>query len=978
MTMRTFIFCFLMVMGGMTFVYGQEVVSDTVNYQNIQFKTKLTPVHYRMDYHEFSGYKVMNIAQFIFSPNIYSQKTQHELIFEKIYGQLSRKKYDKAQQTLNKYKYTLSNPMGYVDAKHYYNLALISKILGKYDLTLNMCHKGITLLEKQLSTRKNKAAGIKISGGRNEMYNYLARFYTLKGETYHLNGSYNNAIEFYEKALMLWMGELGNSVLESSKTLINIGNTYYALGEYEKANIFYNKSLRIRKTDMDEGYRPLAEIYNFKGNIHYTLGDYEKALEFYNKSKKRLRRGMIKRHPIMAQTYMNISNVHYVNKEYKQARDFQEKALQILEKKFGKNHSYTAQSYDQLGSIYFALMDYEKALEYQEKAKQILSSTLKINHPRKAPNYNNLAITKLFIGNYDEAIAYQGIAINITERILGNQHNETIDYKLNLAEMYKVIGKYSSADSLYQIIIPQTIESQNNSYLFLPDEQRMEYLNTVQNIYANFYAFAFAYGSEETAQLAANLLLNTKSLALDYSISFKEIITQMDDEQLTEFSEELTTLNRQLIGVEMSSSGTSKSQQRIASLRQQRDDLTAKLLRNKILKNKLNHEITTWQSLQNQLNDDEAIIDFLVINKGRKKSYCAILTRKTGTPLPIPLTDESVITSILNNKDYIGELSLRKQLYKELWQPLEVHLKEVKTVYLSPSGALHKIPFEALQNDKREYLSEHFQFHYHSSMRDFAKSEPQQATYKDVVLIGHILYDLKDSLEYQVLAMRGDLRDKVTPLKGTLDEVNGIDTICRQANLPTALLTIDEPTEEVIQSLTGDNSPSIYHFATHGVFLNSTDTTDSESKLRSRLRLSSDPLKRSALMLYGANHTWVKGEKILGSGEDGILTALEVTALDLQNTDLVVLSACSTGLGNVHNTEGVFGLQRAFKLAGVNHVVASLWDVDDEATKDLMVMFYENLLVKKQDPATALRHAKDELRNDGYEPENWAGFILIE
>ena len=130
-------------------------------------------------------------------------------------------------------------------------------------------------------------------------------------------------------------------------------------------------------------------------------------------------------------------------------------------------------------------------------------------------------------------------------------------------------------------------------------------------------------------------------------------------------------------------------------------------------------------------------------------------------------------------------------------------------------------------------------------------------------------------------------------------------------------------------------------------------------------------------MLAGANETWTKGRRILGSGEDGILTALEVTALDLQNTDLVVLSACSTGLGDV-NTEGVFGLQRAFKLAGVNHVVASLWDVDDEATKDLMVAFYRNLLQQKQAPSVALRNAKDKLRKEGYEPQDWAGFILIE
>jgi len=131
------------------------------------------------------------------------------------------------------------------------------------------------------------------------------------------------------------------------------------------------------------------------------------------------------------------------------------------------------------------------------------------------------------------------------------------------------------------------------------------------------------------------------------------------------------------------------------------------------------------------------------------------------------------------------------------------------------------------------------------------------------------------------------------------------------------------------------------------------------------------------LILSEGGETWTSKEYISRSGEDGILTAYEVTHLDLNNTKLVVLSACNTGLGDLHDTEGVLGLQSAFKLAGVNHVVASLWKVNDKATKELMVAFYKNLLNKKQDVATALRNAKAEMRHLGAKPNNWAGFILI-
>ena len=267
------------------------------------------------------------------------------------------------------------------------------------------------------------------------------------------------------------------------------------------------------------------------------------------------------------------------------------------------------------------------------------------------------------------------------------------------------------------------------------------------------------------------------------------------------------------------------------------------------------------------------------------------------------------------------------------------------------------------------------------------EEQSRKMTYKNMVLLGHILYDTEhkgqylDDLEsYDTLFTR-NTRDGILPLKETLEEVMKIKDVGTNARLKTTMLTVDAASEDTVQYFVGEHAPNIIHFATHGVFLPPPGKRYSKSdstNTRSRLSTTHNPLQRSALMLYGANETWTKGRPILGSGEDGILTALEVTALDLQNTNLVVLSACSTGLGDVHNTEGVFGLQRAFRLAGVEYVVASLWDVDDGATKELMVKFYENLLKKKQDPTTALRNAKDYFRDKGWEPVDWAGFILIE
>ncbi len=992
--MRAFVFCFLMI-AFINNLYGQhnpnplseQPQTDTVNVLADNFYNKLSPINYHMNNYRYIKHKARltyNITYLvIWSLNLFVNDeapeftpieplTLQDEILSNVSSKIFKGDYDNVCRILKENINTLTNPKVSKSINYYYNVATFYKFIGDYNTALEICEKRIGIVEEKISQ--------KILINEHQKFRHLARLYNLIGEIHHVGGNYPIALDFYTRAVSV-CHKVNNS--SDAKRILarlynNIGNTHYGLGNYSSASTYYDEVYKM--LGHTSGYKPeIAETHNNKGNVFYVLGDYQNALEFYRKALKISKANTRKKDPLKVQAYIGISNTYYALSRYQEAFLYQEKAIQILEKRYGKNHPYTGEAYSKNGAIYYSLKDYKKALECQEKALQILSNSPDDNHLQKALVFNNLAITKFVLGKYKEAKTLQQKALGIVEKISGNEHSETIDYMLNLAKMYKATGNLQSAGSLWQIIIPQTIKHQNSSYLFLPDDQRLTYLNTVQNIYTDFYSFALAYGQESTTRLAGDILLNTKSLALDYSISFREIIAQIDDNELTELSRGLHSTNRQLIAMEMSTSKISKNKKMIPLLRQQRDDIIEKMLRNKTLKVKLESKAVPSQNLQNQLEENEVIIDFLLIQEGAKKMYCAIVIRESGTPLLIQLTDESAITSILNNDTYINEVEIRETLHKELWQPLEAHLENVTTVYLSPSGALHKIPFEALQNEKGEFLSERFQFHYYSSMRDFTKVQPQELSYKNAVLMGHILYDLNDSIDYKdEIGMRTDLRDKVEPLEATLEEVNRIDAICQQANLQTTLLTIDEPTEEVVQSFTDDKSPSIYHFATHGVFLNPTDTLGIESPVRRHLRLSADPLKRSALMLYGANHTWVKGEKILDSKEDGILTALEVTALDLQNTDLVVLSACSTGLGDVHNTEGVFGLQRAFKLAGVNYVVASLWDVDDDATKNLMVKFYENLLKEKQDPATALRNAKNYYRDKGYEPQDWAGFILIE
>jgi len=552
---------------------------------------------------------------------------------------------------------------------------------------------------------------------------------------------------------------------------------------------------------------------------------------------------------------------------------------------------------------------------------------------------------------------------------------------------------YFRGGSLHKVI--KEIDELEYSYITLREVKRIEYLNDIQAKINKCYLGTTGKVDKYKIQKVINLLLNTKSMSLEHSISIRNLIHKIDDETLIDIEVELREINKIIAKTEMKllqedTSNINRLIIHINKLYEDRDIIVNKILRDKNLKESMKRKPLKWQEIQKKLKRNEIIIDIVRVDTSSQITpvygYHVSIIKKGIHPLFIPLTDEKIISGLLHadsngQPEYMQHMLLRKELYKSIWQPLLPYLDGIKTVHISPAGLLHRVSFEALQDEKRQYLGEQFQFHYYSSIRDFIKEKPLQQSYEDVILMGDILYDLEDTLQYQTeewYTMRNGGRGKVRRLEATLKEVIDIHKICDSMGIKNTMLTFNKATEDTIQHFSGERAPSILHLATHGMFLEPIDVPKTGGTTEERLRSFTNPLQRSVLMLYGANHRWEKNEPTIGTDEDGIFTALEVTALDLRKTDLVVLSACSTALGEVqHNTEGVFGLQRAFKLAGVDYVVASLWDVDDGATKDLMVEFYKNLLERKQDPATALRNAKNHFR-EKWDPELWAGFILIE
>lgn len=336
-----------------------------------------------------------------------------------------------------------------------------------------------------------------------------------------------------------------------------------------------------------------------------------------------------------------------------------------------------------------------------------------------------------------------------------------------------------------------------------------------------------------------------------------------------------------------------------------------------------------------------------------------------------------------NNLEYVNTVygsneKAKTKLYELIWEPMEQHLKGLKNIYYSPSGLLHKISFSAIGIKKNTLLCDRYDINQESSTSSIAQSEKKQYTSNgNFLLVGAVEYN-SDTTTNKTWSF----------LNGSKTETEQIKQLSSKNNQHVNYLIGEEATEEKIKTLS--KTSNVIHIAKHGFFFpnpdlarNAFETYETEGKdikFRGTTNYANwsfvnnkNPLMRSGIVLAKANDVWQRSATT--PGEDGILTAEEVSNLDLRKTDLVVLSACETGLGDIKGSDEVYGLERGFKIAGARYLIMSLWQVADDETAEFMTMFYKNLYDLENIPA-AFKKTQNEMRSK-YDPYYWAAFVLI-
>ncbi|MCK6693375.1 MAG: CHAT domain-containing protein, partial [Thermoanaerobaculia bacterium] len=449
------------------------------------------------------------------------------------------------------------------------------------------------------------------------------------------------------------------------------------------------------------------------------------------------------------------------------------------------------------------------------------------------------------------------------------------------------------------------------------------------------------------------------------------------------------------------------------------------------------YRIVRSQDVRNSLAAGEAALEFVsftyfdLLGKPTDSTlYAALVLLPTDTtPHFIPLFEERQLQALFNRPGYNEELIVKSlyasnsELLNLLWKPLEPLLRDVKTIYYSPAGLLHRINPAALRDADKQPLSAGRQWVRVGSTRELVAGRLADRSFAhnpaaplSAAVWGGIPYDM-DSLafaaanpmtdagstteygskdgnfRYMVEAntsgppagTRGAGDDGWESLAGSAREAEQVDELLRHAGFHTEVRSGYNASEERFKAIgQAAPSPRILHVATHGFVYPDPRSGAKAPSFRRGLgevepayKLQDDPMLRSGLLLAGANYYWTN-KRPLANREDGVLVAYEVRDLNLSNTELAVLSACQTGLGDVVGSEGVYGLQRAFRIAGARFLIVSLWQVPDTQTQELMRLFYENWVDKRESLREAFNHAQANLREQEPNPYMWAGFVLIE
>lgn len=781
--------------------------------------------------------------------------------------------------------------------------------------------------------------------------------------------SYSQWIEWYK------------SELETVEYLENKISILYVLGKLERIEGNFSNSLTYLKAGMNElrshpdlkikqvFVSPTSnlDLVDELGQLYIDLRDYEKAESIFNEGLKMRRERLGKRNRALANTYNGLGDISFYQKKYKAAVAHYAKALDVALHGSGLHGSNTIESktYYRLSRAYYESGSYEEAVKNGKKSfKRSMKIMLgRISDPLLSMrSLNLLAITYLKMGDLENANKYYMQADELYKKYYPTEMNAYTELLKTKANIAWAENKQEQACAILEQMMDNHIALIKNNFVALSEKEKQDFFDRItedQNLYFDYNIQTFRTTKNVTIlESILNRRLVTKGFILNDQNKIKQTIRSGNDEELK------TTLRewqeaKELLSFELYNNPLSK---KMDSLRGVINNYERTLSEKTNLLNK-DDDLITWSNISDKLNDDQIALECIRYTHGDSVQFATILIspeRKLELVIQsFPKNAESDLVKFYRNS--IKFEVEDKKSYAALWKVIDERINAPRQVLFSPDGLYHQVNINTLMKDDGTYVIDDYQVINVGNLKDLVV-EHDDTYAKVAILIGRPQYDYNMALtelpndgKYRsnlFMEFSGFRDQEFSDLPGTAYEINSISSTLNEFDWVVVKKTGPEATEQYVKSIT---DPGILHIATHGFFLSSGTAVN--------------PMMKSGLVMAGVNNTDI-------DHEDGILTAYEVTNLNLDKTWLVVLSACETGLGEMKNGEGVFGLQRALTVAGASNIMMSLWKVDDIATMQLMSDFYRQIGagVKIEE---AFKNSQLEIRKTYKNPKYWGAFVLV-
>ncbi|MEQ9403023.1 MAG: CHAT domain-containing tetratricopeptide repeat protein [Cyclobacteriaceae bacterium] len=865
-----------------------------------------------------------------------------------------------------------------------------------------------------------------------EATGYLASAMIIEAKLFAIKGLFDEAEDNIYKSDRLQNRSLLTIESSGLDYVDDLGGLYLNIGRYADAEKILTASLKEKSLDFGPESRHLNIPLILNARLNLIKGDYTEAEQLSRRANSITLNTFGEESSKVVPSILQLADVYITIGDFDKAESLLKNAIRIQKSKFGEEHIDVAKSTSRLALVYFFQ---EKPLtEVQalfQEAERVIGLKLGSQNPTYAEILKNMAIANIASGNYSLAFNYLNQAETIWakkigkrnninaasaavlkgdiyyrqknypeaerfyenarkqyERVFSKTHPEFVKVQSKLSKTYFMQARFKESQDEMEEVLFSYKNFIEKYFPALSEREKAKFWNTIKSDY-EFYNTLIISRNRSTryiGELYNNALL-TKALLLNSSIKVRQrIMTSNDAELISMYDQWIDEKELLTAALSMSTQDLSTNGIDPQALSNNVELLEKTLsLKSELFAESAENRVISWENIKDALGENEVAIEMvrfrlfdhaftdsvmyaLLYVKGDKKSEPKMILLEDGEEL-----EQRYLKTYRNSIKYKIE---DKFSYEKFWAPIEREVGAVSTIYISPDGVYNQINLEAIPTPDGRYVLDNSNIILVSNTKDIFINTTKKRVVAEkelAMMFGNPKFYVNTQAGSPLPAsgLTRAQAEVVSPLPGTKKEIEELNNLLDRKGWETQLYTEENATES---SIKGVSNPRIFHVATHGFFQDTKKTSSIDQEFNESAAYD-NPLLKTGLLLTGAGDI-LNETKFNYNVNNGILTAYEAMNLNLDQTDLVVLSACETGLGELQAGEGVYGLQRAFLVAGAKTIVMSLFKVSDEATQQLMIKFYRKW-IETGNKRQAFVDAKKEIRNEFRDPIYWGPFVMI-